>query len=166
MLTRQRSSSRKYVRFAANQKSFARRPIDPSSIPKQVHEATVTTTIRASDGSASSPGRKPRSSAPMLNVNAETSNPFASTGTRRPRRTAARVAYEAITIDATPSAATSASGPQTPPPTAAWRSASTPQYGGSAHEIGRVQTGNSDVEKTRPDAIQTGYSSRFAIAFA
>ncbi len=81
--------------MAAKKKSLARRPIEPSSIPKQVHEATVTATIAASAGTASSPGRKPRKSAPAPNVNAETNRPFASTGTPRPRNTAARLAGEA-----------------------------------------------------------------------
>ena len=41
-----------------------------------------------------------------------------------------------------------------------------PQYGGSTHEIGRVQAGRIAIEKSSPEAIQTGYSSRFDSAFA
>ena len=57
---------------------------------------TVTRTTAASAGTASraragSRGRR----APATNVNAETKRPFASTGTPRPRKTAARFAGDA-----------------------------------------------------------------------
>ncbi len=95
MFTPQKSSIRKYARLAAKKKSLARKPIEPRSIPKHVHEPTVTSKTTARAGIASSPGRKPRKSAPAPKVNTDTSRPFASTGTPRPRNTAARFAGEA-----------------------------------------------------------------------
>ena len=44
MLTPQKSSIRKYARFDAKKTSFARRPIEPSNIPKAVHDRVVVTT--------------------------------------------------------------------------------------------------------------------------
>ena len=72
----------------------------------------------------------------------------------------------ASTTEIVPSASAIESGNHTPPPNAACRSAMIPQEGGRIHEIGCVQAGRIAVEKTSPDAIQTGYSSRFDIAFA
>ena len=41
-----------------------------------------------------------------------------------------------------------------------------PQYGESTHAIGPTQPGSSVSGTRRPVASQTGYSSRFAKAFA
>ena len=52
------------------------------------------------------------------------------------------------------------------PPSAASRIARTPQVGASTQEIGSTQTGSSETGTSRPVTSQTGYSSRFDIAFA
>ena len=71
-------------------------PIDPSSIPKAVHEHAVTTSDERERGHASpAGGRKPRKTTPTRKPNAETMRPFASTGTPRPRNIASRFAGEA-----------------------------------------------------------------------
>ena len=60
-----------------------------------MHDETVTTRIAARAGTESRPGANPSSSAPAQKVKVETSSPFSSTGTPRPRKTAARLAGEA-----------------------------------------------------------------------
>ena len=76
-------------------KSFARSPIEPSSIPKAVDASALATTTTASAGTASQPGRKCRSTTPTRNAKPEMNALFASTGTPRPRKIAARLAGEA-----------------------------------------------------------------------
>src|SRR5207302_6855548 len=50
------------TRRSSDLKSFARSPIEPSSIPNAVHETTVTTTTSARAGTAARPGLKPSNS--------------------------------------------------------------------------------------------------------
>ena len=57
-----------------------------------MHETTLTTTIAIRAGIDDAGGRKPSSTAPTAKPNADTSSPFASTGTARPRKIASRFA--------------------------------------------------------------------------
>ncbi|MDX6479206.1 MAG: hypothetical protein QOG29_1793 [Gaiellaceae bacterium] len=72
--------------------SRARRPIEPSSSPKHVHDETVTTRTSANGGTCDQPRWKSSSSSPTPKPNAETSSPLAIWGSARPRKSASRFA--------------------------------------------------------------------------